>query len=220
MALTQPRVAWAMRVVGGKMSGGRVDNSLWLESPLDDHWVAAFRLLVQDGQVVVGELRVFPDSGQRQRAGEWEAEEQGMAVRVPGDGLTAQLLRKVRVGDHVALPRTIARTLRTMQGGLPPGFPDFDKVETPTVASTPAAPKRGRRPHSPVHLAEVARDYVQSLAEGDEDPVARLADDHRVSRACMAGWIRRARVQGLLTPTRRGRMGGELTRAATALLGK
>ena len=35
-------------------------KNLWLEVPVDDDWMAAYRFVNQDGSPVVAELRLFP----------------------------------------------------------------------------------------------------------------------------------------------------------------
>src|SRR3954454_17338404 len=59
-----------------------VDN-VWLEAPLGDGWVVAYRVGAgPDGAPVVGEVRVFPDEAGH-RPGQWSAELLGVRAAVP-----------------------------------------------------------------------------------------------------------------------------------------
>ena len=75
-------------------------TSQWLEAPLDDGWLLALRVGVQEGWPVVAELRVFPDEGDDRDSrwpGCWSAERLGYLAPVPPGGLTARKLREVRL---------------------------------------------------------------------------------------------------------------------------
>jgi hypothetical protein len=78
-------------------------------------------------------------------------------------------------------------------------------------------PVRRRRPKqtmTPLALARAARVYV----EAESNPTAAVQKVLGMSASTAAEWVRRARSDGLLTPTAKGRPGGELTPWARELL--
>ena len=46
-------------------------EDLWLEIPVGDGWIAAYRLNVAEGATTFSEFRVFPNEGDRANPGEW-----------------------------------------------------------------------------------------------------------------------------------------------------
>src|SRR5215475_4292276 len=74
-------------------------KSLWLEAPVGDSWLAAFRVLVQKGRPIIAEVRVFPDEKINLRdKGEWSASMLGVDAKAPDGGITAPLIRDIRLG--------------------------------------------------------------------------------------------------------------------------
>lgn len=112
-----------------------LDSSVWVEIPLSGGWMAAFRLANQRGQPIVAELRLFPEEDDRKVVrrtallpqlttgaikgiirrppGEWSGE-YGMAknIKVPVGGVTARLLRTIRVKLFKDVMRTIIERLK------------------------------------------------------------------------------------------------------------
>ena len=88
---------------------------IWLEAELDDQWRAAYRLVVQNGRLVLGEVRVLPlegnifDRGDPYDYGGWSAKFKGVFASVPEGGLRIRLLRNVPA---------ITAFLNQLQGGL------------------------------------------------------------------------------------------------------
>jgi hypothetical protein len=80
----------------------------WVEVPFAPGWVAAYRLVSEHGRPVLGELRLFPDEPDRPRPGWWSGEVLGSAAVVPEGGITARVLRRVRVAEYV---REVGRVL-------------------------------------------------------------------------------------------------------------
>ena len=71
----------------------------WLETRIDPDWIAAFRLLPQDGVLQIAELRIFPAERYRWRvAGEWSASLLGNKAPFPTGGLKMAILQKIRTG--------------------------------------------------------------------------------------------------------------------------
>lgn len=81
---------------------------------------------------------------------------------------------------------------------------------------------RRRRPpvsgRSEQGLAEWAQRYVEVLPSAKGRPIAALAEQFNYSTTHVRDVIARARREGFLTPTPRGRAGGELTDKARMLL--
>src|SRR6185312_4155367 len=79
----------------------------WFETPIDNDWIAAYRLVPgPQGEPLIGELRVFPNERIAGRPlGVWSAELLGSRVTLPDGGLSADVLRSIRLGDvRVAAP--------------------------------------------------------------------------------------------------------------------
>nr|MBA3642020.1 hypothetical protein [Acidobacteriota bacterium] len=68
----------------------------WVEIPISGGWIAAQRVAVQNGEMVVAELRLFPAERPRGKAGEWS----GAVTSVPSDGISTPLLRRIPAGRH------------------------------------------------------------------------------------------------------------------------
>ena len=43
-----------------RVASGRLPMMLWVVKPLSGEWLAAYRIVVQDGHPVIGELRIYP----------------------------------------------------------------------------------------------------------------------------------------------------------------
>jgi hypothetical protein len=76
-------------------------------------------------------------------------------------------------------------------------------------------PGRSGRPD--VFYARLAAEYVELLSTSST-PTKDLARRHNYSPTSMRDYLNQARVRGLLTPSQRGRAGGELTEKAMRLL--
>jgi hypothetical protein len=194
-------------------------RSVWYETPIDDTWMAAYRLARQSGHVVVAELRVFPLEPERPRwsatgAGLWSAELLGDAAQVPRDGLSARVLRKARMGEHSTMADEALEGWRAL--GLLEGFSGLGDTGRRT---TPTGPTRGRPGHPPLHYARLARTYATAVARQSPRPTEVVAARHRLTVAHARDLIHKARVRGFLTTTSKGRLAGALTPKAKALLG-
>jgi hypothetical protein len=204
-------------------------TSLWLEAPFDDEWLAALRVVVQDGLPVVAELRVFPDDGNdgdNRWPGSWSAERLGYLAPVPPGGLTARKLRRVLLETllreqfkplvahynailrrHLASTGAPTQDARTLNSGGP---------------KRSARPRRGRATStSDLELARLAQEYLELCGDVPtaQHPTKALA-------ASRPGWtptyardqLFAARERDLLTSHGRGRQGGTLTPKAEQLL--
>lgn len=191
-----------------------LDKSVWVEIPLAERWLAAFRLVNKHGIPSVAELRVFPlppgPQTSKRPAGRWSGE-YGEAQGVPPGGLTARQLRMVRFQTFKrALRKVLARhgeALSSLAGDVP----DIPR-------SVPQAATRGRKGRPDTELAKIAAIYEQAHLS-DNPPVAAVAKACRLSLTQARDVVRRARTRGLLTAAhKQGSGGGLLTPQARALL--
>jgi hypothetical protein len=202
-------------------------HEVWVESPLDSEWVAAFRLFEQEGQIVIGELRIHPAEEKHAKPGRWSAETErlGISAQVPEGGLTARKLRQVRFDATRDFIREALAEVRKRQRREKD--PAFAKATAEMLASfggvydvetVKRRPKSGRRPWPDEEYAGLAARYVGKVQSGSARPIAELAKELHYSPARIRQALLTARRRGLLTDTRRGRAGGELTGKALAIL--
>jgi hypothetical protein len=172
-------------------------QSVWLQVPIvDGRWVVAYEVVPRDGRMIVAETRVRPNG------------------RLPEEGVTARrVLREVKVAEHLLEHR---RRLH----------PKLVKVygKEAVDGSKPAARKRGRggRPldWTDLELAKLARRYVE-LCKDDRRrfPVVEvLAEREHLSIGRVRDLLTLARKRRVLTPSPRGKAGGELTIRARVML--
>lgn len=192
---------------------------------LTDGWVCTYRVANQDGEPVVAELHIRP-SGKDP----------------PQGGLTTRLLRRVKLGEHLAAITAVLRGWAS--GGTPleertthiPAAPgrgsqkritvgpeDFDRdiAEGLGFSEPPRERRPGRPGRSDREYAELAREYVEALESGSRSPTADVAQKaHRFTDAShIRDGLHEARKRGLLTrPQTKGKAGGVLTDKAHALL--
>ena len=205
----------------------------WIYEHLDDSWVVAYRIVAQGGEPVVGEVRIYPRETSKDAPatsslgpGEWSAKLLGHLAAVPRGGLTARLLKRVRLGAQVTNVKQVFQWWESQ------AYKDLAKRELDVDAVSPLAPggfvqqmgfapprRRGRPPTPPLFYARLASDYVKALRGGSRRPVADLAEKRKVKVSVVRDGIRRARTLGLLTGGgTSGRVGGQLTPGARACL--
>lgn len=184
---------------------------------LDDVWEAFFRMVLQDGRLVVAGLRIEPRR----------------PAAIPAGGLSARALRQIRLGDYGAVVARIIDGLRAAYADSTTrwkrgsalrkiteaflGMTGFGALLEPP-ATTPSGPRRGRRPLSDETLLAVAVAYDQAVRRGSREPVSDVAKRVHLAHNRTRDYINRARRRGFLTPGVRGRSGGDLTPRALALL--
>jgi len=214
------------RVVGRVPEGGWRPNTgcqvhdLWVEQELEPGWIVAYRVLNDEGRPGVGEIRVFPDDrtlgyrGSRQ-PGEWEAGRRGDETLSPPGGVPATALRKIRLREvYAGLSEAVEDTASDPRFR----FVFRDRMRfTETPKLKPRRP--GRRGRGDTEYAKFAAAYVTILAEGNRAPIKELAARMHLGRESVRQLVHDARDRKLLTRTRSGRAGGELTDKARDLLG-
>ena len=167
------------------------------ETDLDNGWTVRERMAMQGGRRVVSELSIVPTSG-----------------TVPAGGITARLLRRVKVGQFA----------RGLQQAITKYF-GADAADQLFDNQGWSSGKRARRrpQHRRVddrYYAELARDYVTLWQQGDRKPTNTLARLRDVRPEHIRSHIHLARANGFLSETTRGTAGGSLTRKAERELAK
>jgi hypothetical protein len=190
------------------------DRSVWVEAPLGEAWTVAYRLVVQRGVPVVGEMRIFPhDEYPGRHPGEWRGVFLQAATAAPEGGLTARLLRQVRVGEHMKVMGQILEKLRGELSHL--------GLTMPPPRRTPRPVKIQDRKHRQDGLyARLAEAYVAAFNAGSRTPSADVARRWKLSAAKVRDLLFKARRRRLLTAAPNGKSGGELTEKAYAILGE
>lgn len=214
----EPRLEHLRRYVGNTTPGVPADL-VTVELPIDKRWTSALRLALQDGHLVVAEVRVFPNEPSRRAAGLWSYEELGAAAKVPRGGLTTGLLRKVKLGSYVRYARRTLEALTKRLAEYLEHAPAGTGAEFYRALASPAAPPARRRRGRPDRFyARLAAGYLRAWEHGSRRPVAELADQHGVPQPQMRDMLHEARERGLLTKGDPGKSGGALTAPARALL--
>ncbi len=200
--------------------------------------MAAYRLVPsRHGEPVIAELRIFPLEAARGRpAGRWSAEVLGIEAKVPDErGISADLVRKISVGEHRqvglefwrwlrqlsaaaqtvserrTIPLKLTRSLQALKG-----VPSL-KVYMPAPA--PKHPKRGRPPlRSDAFYARIALDYTERVAQGSPRPTAAISQARNLPQSKVRDMVHQARRRGLLSEGIRGRLGGQLTERGRKIL--
>ena len=205
--------------LGFKLDELRLQGSLvftdqaWVESEVGEHWIAAARLAVQNGRVVISELRIFP----RDRSlgggvrGLWRGEILGPRAEVPEGGLTSTLLRSVR------LPKYQAHAVAVVAAWRRAGVERLEQSGLPgTDLDVESRPRKMGRPDR--FYAELAADYVRSLAKSRR-PIAEIVKRRKLSPERVRDMVHEARERKLLSPGRQGAPSGYLLPLAERLIG-
>ncbi len=204
------------------VEGGEPLRELWVETPLEDGWFAAFRLFEERGRMIVGELRVFP-GGDDRPAGRWRAESLiGPLATVPLGGLTARNVRGVRFEMAQTFAREIIERHLSAQpddGVALRRYWEASRLgaSMPAWESRPERNPAARSRWTAAQYVDLAARYAAKVQEGRRAPVAELAREMEYSPARIRQALTHARAQGWLTETPRRRAGGTLTDAGLAI---
>jgi hypothetical protein len=204
---------------GADQSRRVLKGDVWVEVPLNAEWRAAARLVAQDGQMVLAEVRVFPlEPGPRSLlGGHWSAELLGARASVPAGGLTARTLRSVRLGEYQKQFRQILAWLRERYGRKL-----FEQDAIQALGLTPpdeARPRPARRAGRPDRFyAGLAAQYVAMVERGSRRPVAEIAARRGLPAARVRDMLHEARERKLLTPGFPGKSAGALMPRAEGLV--
>jgi hypothetical protein len=187
------------------------------EQEIGDDWRVFYRIVNQDGVPVVGEVRLYPLEPQGSRPeGTWSGEVLGTAASVPLGGITASLLRRVRI-DYQAL----ARLVRLRRGAPEKSLiawaierRDF-RTERRRRSRRPGA---GRPQTRPEVLARAAVIYEQALRRR-RPPLQAISKQLGMKVSTVRGLVARTRRDGFLEPAKakQGVLHGRATKRAKAL---
>jgi hypothetical protein len=214
-----------------KMTGSPKET--WVEEVFPDHrqrrWLMGARVWVDQGRVVVGEIRIFPAERAEggapgamegpTAAGNWS----GDPRKIPRGGLESQTLRFAPLGS--VRPWVLTKVNPTYAS---PPTPFETQLRKRLLAFTlPGADALAERPRprrnvgrDDRYYAELAAAYVALITAGSKRPTTDLMAQRREqSYARMRDQIHEARVRGLLSAGSPGKRGGSLLAPALALLG-
>lgn len=148
----------------------------------------------------------------------------------PEEPLNATFVHRVPVGAIIASARTWAgmaarsrahRDAQDSAGGDEVRFAELLAEGQPAEIQQWAAlvtARTGVRGKDDRVFAEVANQYVLLVGAGERAPLKKLAEVLHVSRSRARNVVLEARKRGLLTETKPGRAGGDLTAKARRLL--
>lgn len=190
---------------------------VWLEVALDPDWTAAYLLDRRGGLLEIIELRVFPSEPDRPKPGRWSGR---LSDAVPAGGITARVLRKVRVSTDLASVTAIANEVRQMQGDEAV-WRRFGGQYPELAEDQPRRP--GRRGRSDVFLVRVAARYLGLIEDRVPNPVPVLTAELKAKgtdfpEATVRGFLHEARRRDLLSRSPKGKAGGDLTAKGEDLL--
>lgn len=227
----RPKSDWATQVRAAAVlrhGSDKTAHHAWVESALDSDWMVAYRIVPgQHREPVVAELRIFRREHIEGRpAGQWSADVLGIDAAAPGQGITADVIRRVSVSDHRRVGRQFAKWLDAVAPAVlsaqlrnqrrAPNEPKGKKAGEPESRAKP-----GRPPvHDEQFFAKLARDYAELVRFGSATPTKKLAEQRNLTPSRMRALLHDARERGMLSKAAKGRSGGGLTDSAAAMLAK
>jgi hypothetical protein len=211
-------------------------EGVWAEAPIPgrEGWIAAGLFFGHRGQIVLAELRVFPNVGRHPPVdwknaqtfkvgkqewmigppqvalgkGDWSRKVKDLDGAPPG-GVPVRLLKDVPVTRMVEAVRRWADSVED-KTRLPRGWANAARNE-------PARP--GRRGRADYFYAVWAQRYEEKVDAGSGSPLKDLAQEHGIPYETVRGYIYEARNnRGLLWETTRGKAAAALTPKARELL--
>ena len=201
-AVVQWQPAGRVRIPSGRRMGRRRAQesgvevevaNLWATVEIEG-WRLAYRAGLSGRKVVISEIRIYPAES-RQSPGRWSGEELGVFAPMPaGAGITARLLRRIRVGAHAAAVRQFdpAAVAEIAQRGY----------ALPTAKPAPKSPGRngpGRPPLPPEYYERLAERYSDICRSGrGRDVNQTIARERGCSASMIKSAIARCRTRGLL----------------------
>ncbi|MGE3273852.1 MAG: hypothetical protein AB7O67_01985 [Vicinamibacterales bacterium] len=130
-------------------------HDVWVEVELGEGWRAAYRIVPSSpfGEPAIGELRVFPSEGHAptRPPGEWSAELLGTRARCPRGGVTAKVLKSIR------LRSVIPELNAVMSVSVSPSAPDSPSRPRSAALSPSAALTEAGRQSLARRRADLAR---------------------------------------------------------------
>ena len=196
--------------------------SRFMEMPMDTapEWTCACRLGVQDGRVVITELRIFPtETWKGREKGTWSGEWSPTAA-VPRGGIRSRMLR-LRLGQVEAETRAFL-TWAAKQPGGSTVFEVQRWLGEPLRHRGDDRPPRQRRERRPppddLYLATIAAQYEVFCLTDPRQPVQALAKKLDRDRREVTQLVYLARQRKILPKSSKGKSGGRLTAYGRRLL--
>jgi hypothetical protein len=186
-------------------------NDVWVVRE-DDPWVIAYRLVLQTGRLVIGELRVYPrveldPEFVHDALPPWDQTRdlQGVRAWAPPGGLTATVVHRITPGADVNVGRLIVKGLRGRDSALRTHLLSLG-VHT---SAPPAAATSHRKGGPPGRGSAFYRRAARVYLEAPTHPVQAVAQTLGITPSQARDVIYRARHRhGLLPATTRGTAGG------------
>jgi hypothetical protein len=185
-----------------------------LETDLGNGWMTIETFVPQGGRRVVASLTVCPAPPSGPVRPKRVIGEPPVDAVVPPSGITARLLRRVRVGQSAAF--VVADYRRWVRAQF--GTDALKRLDA--HAGRPVQRRKSRRVRraSDAFYAQLSADYVALLEQSVKAPTAELATLRGVPIEQMRSHIHLCRRGGFLTDTVRGKSGGSLTPKAHRVL--
>ena len=199
-------------------------DDFWFETVLDDEWVVAYRIVSQPEGLVVGEIRIFPADetwrNRRTRRGEWSGHLQGTRAKAPKGGVTARLLRTVRIDQTIWDGQAVLKELTARYGRITgSGHPQTGRGFVPyalhrvgigrPVEPPPRAGHAGRKRLANQEYERIAKEYTRLWFRGlrGRELNGGIAKKLRLTESQARNRVSRARKYGFLRhlPARRRR---------------
>ncbi len=178
---------------------GKTWNEMPLTIELSDGWIASYTIDSEDGRPVVSELRIHRKDGDQ----------------IPTGGLTTRTLRTVEIHKHIAEARDVLRWHYELGGKRALEIMKRFGFTEAAIKGRPLAKNAKARDY---YYVKLALTYVNALESGSQTPTVEVAKKFRLDSTRATELIHKARKRGLLTPSPKGKAGGQLTDEAFALL--
>lgn len=229
----------APRLRGAEQVVDVTAEQIWVEVPFTqtgDGWAVAARIgLQKNGALAISELRIFPAQASMlpgkadtaRPAGLWPAEVLGATAPFPVGGITAAVLRKIRLTWILRYAETaVHETARQVTAVWGDFWGDAARAGiSKGVLGQLQPPARGARGRPRVYddalLLRAARLYVEGVGRKDTVRSVRqfVADALSVEPEQARDIVKTARDRGFLgRPSKLGKVGGLLTPKAEALI--
>ena len=174
-------------------------------------WVAVYRLVAQQGRLVIGELRIYPaEKNTRMGPGYWSGEYRGVRAIVPKGGLNSTLVDRLRPAGDVNVGRLILQHQRELANQGADQGPFWDVLHelgvTTQEVEPPATSHRMGGPAGKgiAYYRSVQKIYETALLKG-EHPTKAVAKRLDLTSKQAAQVVYRTRNKyGLLPTTDRG----------------
>ena len=220
-------------------------KNFWVNTDVDDAWQVDLRLALQEGRLVVSEVRLFPRavadhpryeisnnaSGPHEPGVPWgHGEHWGLDAVVPAGGVSVRLLRRVPVHAHERLWQKRRRRaprirIEGSDGTVTEGLMEemdvlLEQLDQESKNKEEHKTSKKGRPSTITDelLARVASIYTKAHKAGKRPTQAVARQLRNTSESRARDLVHRARLRGLLEKAHWGRAGGKLTKRAKEII--